>query len=144
LSNQGRRGRPLGFKLSDESRRAISESKKGQKHKEATKDKISQSLIIHFRKKNPLSEELTNMYCRFEDHESGEIYEWVVDNTCEINQLDDIMTMKALRNARRIEISFGPNIEFFSHEVTPEMLVLFKEVCEKLDKDPMEFFDELG
>ena len=30
--SKSRRGRPLGFKLSEESKKAISESKKGQKH----------------------------------------------------------------------------------------------------------------
>jgi hypothetical protein len=54
------------------------------------------------------------------------------------------MTIRSLRNALRIEITVGNNIEYFSHDVNPEMLVLFKEVCEELGKDPMEFFDELG
>ena len=60
----GRRGRPIGYRLSEESKRAISESKKGQVHKQATKDKISRSLIVYFRKKNPVSVGMINYYGR--------------------------------------------------------------------------------
>ena len=60
-------GRPLGFKLSEESKKAISESKKGQRHKQETKDKISRSLIIYFRKLNSLSEEIENPYFNYDD-----------------------------------------------------------------------------
>jgi len=138
---QGRRGRPLGFKLSEYSKRAISESKRGQKHRNETKDKISTSLLIYFRNKDPLSEELINMYCRADD---DVLCAWINDASVELDSADDIMTIRSLRNALRIEITVGNNIEYFSHDVNPEMLVLFKEVCEELDKDPMEFFDELG
>ena len=140
--NSGRRGRPIGFKLSELSKRSISESKKGQKHRQETKDKISDSLIVYFKKLNPLSEELTNMYCNFE--EGGEVCEWMANNEDNLDSLDDVMTLKSLRNANRIEITVGPNIEFFSHEITPELLVLFIEQCEILDIDPSEYFDDLG
>jgi hypothetical protein len=138
---QGRRGRPLGFKLSDYSKRAISASKKGQRHRNETKDKISRSLLIYFREKDPLSEELINMYCRADD---DELCGWINDVSSDLDSADDIMTIRSLRNTLRIEITVGNNIEYFSHDVNPEMLVLFKEVCEELGKDPMEFFDELG
>jgi len=140
--NSGRRGRPIGFKLSELSKRSISESKKGQRHRQETKDKISDSLIVYFKKLNPLSEELTNMYCNFE--EGGEVCEWMANNEDNLDNLDDVMTLKSLRNANRIEITVGHNIEFFSHEITPELLVLFIEQCEILDIDPSEYFDDLG
>ncbi len=141
IKGQGRRGRPLGFKLSEYSKRAISESKRGQRHRNETKDKISRSLLIYFRSKDPLSEELINMYCRADD---DELCGWINDVSYELDSADDIMTIRSLRNALRIEVTVGNNIEYFSHDVNPEMLVLFKEVCEELGKDPMEFFDELG
>jgi hypothetical protein len=133
----GRRGRPLGYRLSEESKRSISESKRGQQHKQETKDKISQSLISYFKNINPLSEELNNMYCGF----SEEACEWISDLTPEIDRIEDIMTMKSLRNARRIEITYGDNIEFFCHEVTPELLILFKEICEETGLDPSELLN---
>ena len=142
-SNQGRRGRPLGFKLSESSKRAISESKRGQKHKQTTKEKISRSLIRHFKALNPLSEELTNMYCDFEDGDN-EVCRWMANNEESLDRIDDVMTLKSLRNANRIEVTAGYTIEFFSHEITPEMLVLFLERCEILGVDPSEFFDEMG
>jgi hypothetical protein len=137
----GKRGRPVGFKLSELSRRAISESKKGQKHKQETKDKISNSLIIYFKKKNPLSEELTKMYCQ---DTSSDVCAWMDDNKEKLNKIDDVMTLKGLRNANRIEMTVGPNIEYFSHEVTPELLVLFIEHCRYLNVDPEEYFDDMG
>lgn len=138
---QGRRGRPLGFKLSEESKRAIRESKRGQKHRQETRDKISKSLLIYFRRQDPLSEEITNMYCRIDD---DELCGWVYEVAEELDSFDDIMTIKSLRNARRIEMPVGPSIEYFSHEITPELLALFREVCEEMEKDPMSFFDDLG
>jgi hypothetical protein len=140
--NRGRRGRPIGFKLSESSKRAISASKKGQRHRQATKDKISDSLIVYFKQKNPLSEELTNMYCNFE--EGGEVCEWMAHNEDNLDMIDDVMTLKSLRNANRIEITVGPNIEFFSHEITPELLALFIIECEELGLDPSEHFDDMG
>jgi hypothetical protein len=141
--NQGRRGRPLGFKLSDSSKRAISESKRGQRHKQTTKDKISRSLIRHFRAQNPLSEELTNMYCDFEEGDI-EVCRWMANNEENLDAIDDVMTLKSLRNANRIEITAGHTIEFFSHEITPELLILFIEACEELGVDPDEYFDEMS
>ena len=144
MSNkQGRRGRPLGFKLSEASKRAISESKKGQRHKQITREKISRSLIRHFRAQSPLSEELTNMYCDFEDGDN-EICRWMASNEEVLDSIDDVMTLKSLRNANRIEITAGYTIEFFSHEITPELLVLFIEACEILGLDPDEYFDEMS
>jgi hypothetical protein len=43
-----KRGRPLGFKLSEESKQKISESKTGQLHSEETKEKISHSVAAYF------------------------------------------------------------------------------------------------
>ncbi|MCJ2534202.1 MAG: hypothetical protein LN364_03090, partial [Candidatus Thermoplasmatota archaeon] len=63
----GKRGRPTGHRLSDESKKAISEAKKGQEHSQETKDKISKSLIIYFKRLNTLSDEITDRYCRIGD-----------------------------------------------------------------------------
>ena len=135
--NNGRRGRPLGFRLSEESKRAISESKRGQHHKQETKDKISRSLIYYFRSLNPLSEELNNMYCTMDES----ICEWINEFEDELDNTEDVMTLKSLRNARRIEINYGDNIEFFCHEMTPELIFLFKEACEQRGMDPSELLN---
>ena len=139
-SPYGRRGRPLGFKLSETSKQAISASKKGQKHKEETKDKISKSLIIHFRKKSPLSEELINKYCRFDD---DELCGWINEVQEQIDSYMDILTQKAMRNTRRMELTCGDYIEYYSHEVTPEIITLFLEHCELNGLDPEEYFDSI-
>lgn len=128
----GKRGRPLGYRLSEESKRAISESKKGQKHKQETKDKISRTLLIYFRKKNPLSEEITNEYCRTDDDTTCD---WVMDSQGEIDEIEDVKTERALYNIQRSETNLGRNIDQLSHELTPETLLLFKEFCEECGLD---------
>lgn len=130
-----RRGRPLGFKLSEESKRAISESKKGQRHKQATKDKISRTLMLYFRKLNPLSEEITNTYCRADDDEACN---WMNDVADDIDETEDILTDRFMKNIRKTEISYGHNIEYFSHSMTPERIMILKEVCEAEGMDVKE------
>lgn len=132
-----KRGRPLGFRLSEESKRAISESKKGQKHKQVTRDKISRTLMIYFRNKNPLSEEMTNEYVRFDD---DLVSEWINDSQCDINNMENVKTERSMRNSRKIEIDYGNNIEYFSHDMTPETIMLFKEFCKERNINPDDMY----
>ena len=136
----GKRGRPLGFKLSEASKRAISASKTGQQHRSETKDKISRSLIMYFRRKNPISEEITNRYCRSMD---DEMCDWIQDVGDELDSSMDIMTEKAIRNKCKIEITCGNNIEFFSHNENPELIYLFKEHCRINNLDPEDLLQEV-
>lgn len=132
----GRRGRPLGFRLSEGSKRAISQSKLGQKHRKDTKDKISNSLIMYFRMKHPLSEEIINKYCRATN---DTLCKWVTEVQDELNLSMSILTDRSMRNRNRIELSCGANIELFGHQLTPELLLMFKESCEEGDVDLDEF-----
>ena len=136
----GKRGRPLGFKLSEISKRSISQSKLGQRHKNITKDKISHSLIMYFRRKNPLSEEIINMYCRVGD---DTLCYWINEIQDDLNTSMDVLTERSLRNKTRIELNCGHHIENFGHSITPELLILFKEFCEENDLDVEEYFDSL-
>ena len=130
MINTGRKGRPIGFRLSEASKRAISEAKKGQKHKEATKNKISKSLINYFKRKNPLSEEILNTYCRSDD---DVLCNWMYEIESDLDISNDILTQRTIRNRLRIEISYGHNIEeVFSHKITPELLLMFKQEAEKI------------
>lgn len=140
-NNSGRRGRPLGFRLSEASKRAISMSKTGQRHKSETKDKISKSLVLYFRNKNPLSEEITLKYCRFGNQET---FDWVNSVQEELDCSMNIITEKVLNNKNKIEITCGDNIEFFSHSVTPELILLFKEHCEVNNLDFEDILEEVG
>lgn len=121
-----RRGRPTGFRLSDESKKAISTSKTGQRHKQETKDKISKSLVLYFRKKNPVSVELSSRYYRVMDNEA---YDWLSEVESDIDSCMDFMTERAAKNKCKIEITCGNNIEYFSHDETPEFVLLLKEHC---------------
>ncbi|MCK4526430.1 hypothetical protein KAW18_03595 [candidate division WOR-3 bacterium] len=137
----GKRGRPLGFRLSDDSKRSISQSKLGQKHKEITKDKISRSLLMYFRRKNPLSEELIDRYYNIED---VVLCDWICKIQDTLDASMDILTERSMKNKTRIEIVCGHNIESFGHSITPELLVLFKEFCEENNLDVDEVFDSLN
>lgn len=132
----GRRGRPLGFRLSESSKRAISQSKLGQRHRKDTKDKISNSLIMYFRMKHPLSEEIINKYCRASN---DTLCKWVTEIQDELNFSVSVLTDRSMRNKNRIELSCGSNIELFGHQLTPELLLMFKESCEEDDVDLDEF-----
>lgn len=127
-SEQGKRGRPIGHHLSEESKRAIAESKRGQKHKQETRDKISRSLIIYFNQFNSLSDELADRYCRTDD---DELCNWINEVRDELDSSESILTQKRMRNKRRIELCCGNNIEFFSHNLTPETMVIIKDLVEK-------------
>lgn len=119
------KGRPIGYKLSEASKRSISESKKGQRHKESTKVKISKTLQNYFRSKNPLSEEIINTYCRINDDDTCE---WLFKASEELDSFRDILTQRILRNKLRIEMCYGNNIEeLFSHSITPELLLMYKQ-----------------
>lgn len=136
----GKRGRPLGFRLSENSKRAIGQSKIGQRHKESTKDRISHSLIMYFRRKNPLSEEILNRYCYIGD---DKLCQWLNKIQDELNADMDILTERSLRNKTRVEITCGHNIEFFGHSLTPELLLLFKEFCEENGIDSKDVLEAL-
>ena len=125
-----RRGRPLGFKLTDFSKNAISNSKRGQQHSQETKDKISKSLALYFRLLNPYSEEVANTYCKGKTNEATR--EWLNSVKEALDDYDiaqPILTDRAMENTRRIEITYGTNIELFSSEATPEELLELKELC---------------
>ena len=124
-----KRGRPLGFKLSEYSKDAISRSKVGQKHSQETKDKISKALMMYFKKLNPLSREIEKKYCV---PGNEELCDWIDGARVCIDTIDDVRTSRSMKNSRNIEVSYGQNIEAFSHDLTPERLLeLFEECVEK-------------
>lgn len=137
----GKRGRPSGHKLSEESKRAISESKRGQKHKSETKDKISKSLLIHFKQFNSLGEEIQRRYCRLDD---DEVCQWADDMKEDLDSSENVFTSKTMRNTRRMELTSGNYIEFFSHELTPECLIILKEEVELLGPEAEEILRDLA
>lgn len=135
---KSKRGRPVGFKLSDKTKKAISDAKTGQRHSEETKDKISKSLIAYFRRQKPVSEELINTYCNMAD---DSMCSWIMKARKTLDDALEIKTFRAILNAERYEGTFGVEIENISHSLTPEVLVLFKEYCETNGLDLDETFD---
>lgn len=127
---KGSRGRPIGYRMCEESKKAIASSKQGQFHKQETKDKISHSLIIYFKQFNSLADEVVNTYCRADD---DKICGWANGAREELELVDDVMTEKSMYNIRRKEICCGHDIEHFSHGVTPEFIVILKELVDEQD-----------
>jgi hypothetical protein len=136
-----RRGRPLGYKLSDLSRQAISDSKRGQRHSQETRDKISKTLLLYFRKLNPISEEITNRYCRTNDDKTCD---WMQSVREQLDNSEDVMTDRQMTNVRKTEISYGQNIEYFFHELTPETILILKETCIEQGLDFKQLFKTYG
>ena len=130
----GKRGRPLGFKLSDFSKTKISESKKGQHHSSETKDKISSTLLRYFRKEHPLSKELNITYCNIShpEYDEDNVGYWLADCEDSINDISDVLTTRLLNVARKKELTYGDAIELLSHSMTPELLLLAKEAVAAL------------
>jgi len=139
-NGKNKRGRPIGFKLSEESKKAISEAKVGQKHSQETKDKISRSLILYFKKQHPLSDEIEKRYCSMDE----DLQDWATSVRNKLNEITDVMTSRSMRVTRRIEMNCGNNIEYFGHNLTPEIILLFKEFCELNNLDPLDVLDKLG
>ena len=135
-----RRGRPLGFRLSDATKLAISIAKLGQHHKEETKDKISRSLIAYFRRRKPLSDEIINTYCRTND---DTMCNWIMSVKSELDDSQEIKTYRSMINAEIYERTFIDDIDKVSHNITPELLLLFKEYCELNNVTMEEGYDEL-
>lgn len=135
----GRRGRPLGYKLSDVTKMAIRASKQGQRHTQATKDKISMSLLLYFKKKNPLSKDIIKFYSRYDT--DGSLQKWFNECKDSLNNSDDIISYKTLYGIERCERALNVRIEGLSHSITPELLVLFKEHCETVGEGMDELYD---
>ena len=130
------RGRPLGFRLSDESKRAISEAKTGQRHSEETKEKISRTLMTYFRNIHPLSKELYEEYRELIDLNS-EVKEWFNKISTDYDTTRTVFTEKSLNSRRLREVSIEYNIDmsdnnnlnFFTSN--PEKMCELKIMCEK-------------
>ena len=138
--SKGKRGRPEGFRLSEESKDRIRKSRYNKHHSEETKDKISRSLIKYFREKDPLSENIRYDYRHFPQC----IDEWIVDNKQDIDQTEHVMTAKKLLFLNQLELCFGAEIDRFSHNATPEFFMLLKEeLIEKGFKEELEILYSL-
>lgn len=132
-----KRGRPQGYKLSEESKNKIRASRFGTHHSEETKDRISRSLMKYFKERDPLSESMRNDYRNF----PKKVNNWILDNKKEIDKTEYVMTEKKMFFLGQLEICAGPDIDNFSHEATPEFLILLKE--ELIEKGLTEELEEL-
>ena len=141
LGVQGRKGRPIGYRLSIASRRAISESKKGHKHKKLTREKSSRALSLHFKNRHPLSEDITLMYFNHIDEDGCK---WLKDNIRLIDESQDILTKHIIKSRTQVEIAYGVDIEeLFGHNITPEFLLICKEDYEEDIRNGVNYDEEM-
>lgn len=121
---RGRRGRPLGYKLSRESREKIRQKRLGVRHTEETKEKISKSLSAYFKSRDPLTSTLEYDY----RYSSSEVCGWIDSHSNSINACEGVLTNRRIVYLSQMEQAFGEDIErFFSHNMTPEFILLLKE-----------------
>jgi len=122
-----KRGRPLGYRLSEESKHKIRLKRLGTRHTVETRNKISRSMKAYFKRRDSLSKSISDEYL----HISDKAVDWIVDNKDKIDSIDDVMSAKRLNNLQQLELYFGSEIEdLFGHQMTPEFLLLVKELIE--------------
>lgn len=130
------RGRPLGFKLTEASKRAISESKKGQRHSEETKQKISKTLMLYFKLQHPLSKEFIDDYGDIIEG-NEDVKEWFENIKDDLDSSEDILTERSINSKRLREFSIEYNMEIANscnvsnYTVGPSIMYEIKELCEK-------------
>lgn len=134
-----KRGRPLGYRLSEETKDKIRQKRLGSSHSQETRNKISKSLLAYFKKKNALSVSMEVEYGDFPE----EAVDWIYENSEDINASEDVVPEKKLSSMKQLEICLGSDIEFlFGHSTTPEFLILLKEELE--ERGDLEDITELG
>ena len=135
MKKKNSRGRPLGYKLSDKSKKAISESKRGQKHSEETKEKISRTLMLYFRNIHPLSKEFSEEYGALLESDD-EVKEWFEAMRDNFDSCSEVLTEKALNSKRLREISIELNMDMSSNPAVdsftnnPEKMCELRKACE--------------
>lgn len=123
------RGRPLGHRLSEETKDKIRNKRLGTHHSKETKDKISKSLIRYFRSRDSLASCIEHEY----SYISEEAAAWIYDNRDALNDTDCIITEKRLSYLKQLELCLGNDLEnFFGHSSTPEFLLILKEEIREL------------
>lgn len=130
------RGRPLGHRLSENTKDKIRQKRVGTHHSPETRVKISKALTDFFKRQGSVSTEMARDYEEFED-----LVTWIEDNSEYLDDDDhDIVTERRLASFRQLEISLGKTEieQLFGHSATPEFLLILKEEMEKLGEDAKE------
>ena len=119
------RGRPVGHKLSQETKDKIARSKTGSIQSEETKDKISISLKEYFREQHKVSmkQELDTRY--------EEVSDWIDDNIEDIAV--HIYTERQINNKQYMEVPTPREImdTFIVEDLDPLKILLIKEEMEE-------------
>jgi len=137
-----RRGRPFGYRLSEETKDKIRQGRLGISHSQETKDKISKSLSEFFKSRESLSDSIGNEYIYI----SEDAARWVYNNGPGLDEENlNIITEKRLSYLRQLEISLGSEIEqLFGHNSNPEFLMILKEELLSLnDSEILKEFNSL-
>ncbi len=125
-----KRGRPLGFRLSDESKQAISLSKLGHIHSDGTRDKISGSLVRFYKEKYPLSAEMIEYYHKYYGEDAAS---WISRNRDLIDELPDVITDRAINNFRRRELEFNSCFYKNGSTLDPDKVMDLKRILGMFD-----------
>jgi len=112
------RGRPKGHRLSEKSKKKISDAKRGVGRSFETREKISAGVKRYF------DEIYTDkMFANY--RMCDPIFEWLKDYMG-VNFRGD--------KGHYLEDTFGSTIDLFPYELTPEKLMIIKDLLEKLPK----------
>ena len=122
-------GRPLGHRLSENSKDKIRCSRLGTHHSKKTRDKISTSLKKYFKDRDSLAASIEYEY----GYISEEAVDWISDNKEVIDETDNVLTERKLLYLNQLELCLGNDIEnLLGHNTTPEFLLILKEEITKV------------
>lgn len=128
LNKRSKKGRPANYKVSEQTKKKISESKTGLNHTIEARENIAVGVKEYYKGKYPISADLAYVY-------GDSFSDWIEDNADEINEDDSVLTYSRLRTVSRTETPVGGAIEWLAVEnVTPELLVLWKEAMEEAEE----------
>ena len=72
------------------------------------------------------------MYCKIDN---DAVCKWSNDVREELELVGDVKTEKSMYNTGKMEICCGHDIECFSHNVTPEFIIILKELVDECGGD---------
>ena len=117
----GKRGRPKGHRLSEETKRKISKSKTGQTHSIETRNKISASLVEYFKEHRSVAKEMMRRY------NNVEALNWIMKHSHELDTagIETEHYLDSLKHGP--EALVGDTVSFYGHGCTPLDILIADE-----------------
>lgn len=128
--NKGKRGRPAGYVMSEQSKKKISQKLKGRILSDEHREKISRAMVGNTnrsKKGAPLFlDDLYNDYVH--EYSDEEIGQWITETKDQILLCSGIFSNRKLSSYSFMELSVDNIDQFYGDFIEPEALLLVSEV----------------